>query len=855
MKMKLLTALLAVAMLASVVLVIVPESAQAVTITDQLAPQWEIRNYNSGSVWNTVRTNDQQSYGDNTILEAECTKNGATYFISRPYLCFDLTSLAGQTLLDADLYVYVQAKTITDSGSYDGLNLYLMPTATYGSAGGYSGLFDYEHYLLSTNDETLTVGQWKCLDLTSVVSSLADHIGGKLVFRLALYDDFDSGKTPTGTNRISIGGTVNQAYLKYRTDQRVWDGGGADNLASNALNWDGDVAIQTNDKVAFNTASTKNCQWDITTTVYSMRMETGYSGTMSQAANMNVGTGGFTHQAGTASWSYSYVLNLAGPFTRTGGTWGNYVNMICTSDGIVVTNSVNDYPLIHELHLDQDATLTGYGVTAKYVTLETGAVLTNNVELWFPFHLGGTYSNSGRIQGSGSVVFNGQTNTYTLPALGDCHCDVQIRKDASGSGLTTYNMGNNWNLEADLLIASDHATQSVRVAPQAVAVSVTGDLTLGNRAELVQATGQSVNCRNLYINGTSSAFTMAGNIYTGSMHIGSASVTLSTAYTLYLGADFVRTSGSITGTTNLQFSDAPHTHTRGSLFYWNSVTNLGTLTLGSNLNTYALVNSGTIHLGGYILGITPTEASNTVTNSGSIDATTGYLLLEANTVNVVATLGDTDVYTKVSLSSSAGASRTVTLLANTGTGALELSSSHATYTVTLVLNGKTLHFPTMIVGTRAQLMTPSDTGTITCYNITVNPNGVMYYLEKSLTITGQVIDNGGTIIHGWQLGHTVETVIDAIGKEWVLVHAFSSTSLAVPDWTNPVSQSTLSLLTVLQMVAIALPALLLGVLFPAYGGVLGVLLSSIGLGATGYLEPWMMLANIIAVGVAFYRRG
>lgn len=47
---------------------------------------------------------------------------------------------------------------------------------------------------------------------------------------------------------------------------RTWDGGGADNLASNALNWSSNIVPVANDAVVFNATSVKNCTYDISVT-------------------------------------------------------------------------------------------------------------------------------------------------------------------------------------------------------------------------------------------------------------------------------------------------------------------------------------------------------------------------------------------------------------------------------------------------------------------------------------------------------------------------------------------------------------------------------------------------------------
>ncbi|MBU4429066.1 MAG: hypothetical protein KKE37_06900, partial [Verrucomicrobia bacterium] len=86
------------------------------------------------------------------------------------------------------------------------------------------------------------------------------------------------------------------APLTLPAANRTWDGGGGDNLASTAANWDGDNPITNGDAITFNATSGNNCTWDISTNVAGMSFASTYSGSFTNATTLNCtnGTANFT---------------------------------------------------------------------------------------------------------------------------------------------------------------------------------------------------------------------------------------------------------------------------------------------------------------------------------------------------------------------------------------------------------------------------------------------------------------------------------------------------------------------------------------------------------------------------------
>ncbi|MBI2803394.1 MAG: hypothetical protein HYX68_00240, partial [Planctomycetes bacterium] len=96
---------------------------------------------------------------------------------------------------------------------------------------------------------------------------------------------------------------------------RFWDGGGADALASNPLNWSDDTAPTAQDTIVFNATSTKSITVDsaFPATIANLRIESGYDG---------------TNTVPTTSLTLHRPLTITNSFIQAGGaielTFGNF---------------------------------------------------------------------------------------------------------------------------------------------------------------------------------------------------------------------------------------------------------------------------------------------------------------------------------------------------------------------------------------------------------------------------------------------------------------------------------------------------------------------------------------------------
>ncbi len=110
--------------------------------------------------------------------------------------------------------------------------------------------------------------------------------------------------------------SLNTAHAATKT----WGGGGSTNNWTECANWVGGVCPNSGDDIVFNTTSTKDSTIDAsaTSTVASISINTGYTGTLVQQRDMTI-TGSFSQAAGTFL-EQTYSLSISSGYSMTGGT-------------------------------------------------------------------------------------------------------------------------------------------------------------------------------------------------------------------------------------------------------------------------------------------------------------------------------------------------------------------------------------------------------------------------------------------------------------------------------------------------------------------------------------------------------
>ncbi|MBL7901725.1 MAG: hypothetical protein JNK73_07000 [Bacteroidia bacterium] len=198
--------------------------------------------------------------------------------------------------------------------------------------------------------------------------------------------------------------------------QKVWDGGGANNLFSNGLNWVGDVAPVSGEDVVFDGTNTKNCTFNVAFATGNFSINSGYTGVISiGSANRTIG-GNFIINDGTFT-STSGQLNVGGNFTLGGtGTFnhnsGTVIFRVNSSFSRVITGS----PVFNNL------ILLDFGSGGSY-TFDFGSSTTANL----------TTDQSG---GTGSADWNFQGN---ITITGNLFLEsLNVVNPASNTGVFTF---------------------------------------------------------------------------------------------------------------------------------------------------------------------------------------------------------------------------------------------------------------------------------------------------------------------------------------------------------------------------------------------------------------------------------
>lgn len=172
---------------------------------------------------------------------------------------------------------------------------------------------------------------------------------------------------------------------------RTWDGGGATNNWSDAVNWSGDAVPTSADDAVFNSTNVKNSAIDTAFTVNSVAVNSGYSGTITQNAaltttgsfvqnagtftggadNLDVGAfsltaGNFTATVGILNVNNSYFSVTGGTFNANGGTVSingisQSFNAPVTFNNLTFTNTATSYanPTINGVLTLQNGQLFG----------------------------------------------------------------------------------------------------------------------------------------------------------------------------------------------------------------------------------------------------------------------------------------------------------------------------------------------------------------------------------------------------------------------------------------------------------------------------------------------------------------
>jgi hypothetical protein len=231
----------------------------------------------------------------------------------------------------------------------------------------------------------------------------------------------------------------------------IWDGGGADNNASTAANWSGDVAPVATDVAVFDSTSNKDATLDgaFTTALVGLLVEDTYTGTITQANNLAISEDLEIH-AGT--------LIVADPAVNTLTVGGTMLN---TGATLLQTRPVNNADVAF-LEIDDGSGNVKYR-GAEIDTTGTGANLGNvTADIRVIDTVAGEY-----CTGQGSDSFRYVRRCYEITATTDGAANVQLwylfteRNGINVGNMGVYrdtNGGGNWVLLANRTTGNDGAS-------------------------------------------------------------------------------------------------------------------------------------------------------------------------------------------------------------------------------------------------------------------------------------------------------------------------------------------------------------------------------------------------------------
>jgi len=218
----------------------------------------------------------------------------------------------------------------------------------------------------------------------------------------------------------------------------TWTNGGGDGKVSTVANWSNGIGAGYN--LIFDATSTASCSFDYTATLGNIFVNAGYTGTITQTANISA------HDitiagAATITFSTSYWVFLSGSYLKSAGTLtGDKLQLEMTGDGETISSNNYSAQSWNKLKISNNITLlSSIGVktsleviTGKVLTINSGKVVDS------PYQLGGATPFSliaGQINGLGEIDLYIYNYNKALD-LTNIHCGLQLYTDWSGG--TTY---------------------------------------------------------------------------------------------------------------------------------------------------------------------------------------------------------------------------------------------------------------------------------------------------------------------------------------------------------------------------------------------------------------------------------
>jgi len=293
---------------------------------------------------------------------------------------------------------------------------------------------------------------------------------------------------------------------------KTWDQSDG-NLASTDANWSGAAAPEAADEIVFDSTSVANCTFDLALTFDDFTLDTGYSGTVTQAEDF--GCVDFALVAGTFTADNSYTITCQGDLSFDVSRWTQWVgNIIMSGADKSITCSTINMNRLYTLTINDDTTIMPDAtlLAADNLTIAAAKSLTLDDCNLFCYGAAITkMTNNNIIDGSGEMRFLSVGNR-TFGTLGTINCAVVMRID-NGYASTTYTLSSNTSFGNTLEIASADATSTITLSHGTnYTLEVTGAMTLSTRGKMTQGTGTWTFSSTYTQSGAGSVFTQGGDI-------------------------------------------------------------------------------------------------------------------------------------------------------------------------------------------------------------------------------------------------------------------------------------------------------------------------------------------------------
>ncbi|KAF5044748.1 hypothetical protein DSECCO2_488490 [anaerobic digester metagenome] len=271
----------------------------------------------------------------------------------------------------------------------------------------------------------------------------------------------------------------------------VWDGEGADNLASNPLNWNLNLAPIENDSILFNGTSVKNCVLDINIKITNFTINSPYSGIITQLSLLNIGN--ITQNSGTLTFSNSYETYLFNStFVKNSGTLSSFGNFHLI--GNCSFNIIGSSWFPTKLYIENYLLIIDLTGGATYLENNGTLDIRDSTFLVHIYH-DNVFINNGVIIGTTSVKFTSYGKSVTLSSFGIIEVDVNFNLISVATGSWEVKLLTNISTNNNILISSASSTKTLTLNTNNYYISV-NYLTITTRG-ILKCNNSIIHCNSL----------------------------------------------------------------------------------------------------------------------------------------------------------------------------------------------------------------------------------------------------------------------------------------------------------------------------------------------------------------------